>query len=467
VSKAVFETDWLGTEPVYYNETTGAVSHSINDVVDFADLEFDPEGFNGFLDRGYSAFGLTPVRHVKYLAPWSRLTLEDDGRLTIESIADEKGLADRLEDQRSEAEVIEILRGLVERWERSVEGDIVVPTSGGYDSRLLNLMIGDKSRIRSFTFGVSDRQHDSSEVAKARLLAERLGTRWERVPIGYFNLYIEDWDRIFGACMHAHGMYHLEFFTHVLARVGAGRPVLSGWDIDVFSGQDKTAAPPLRRPSDVETLIWRRFCHGDSSQSLLEQTHDVRDAYFEDKRELLASRRMRTVEAVRFRTLWLHFLKRLPEHLGLPTYCPGNDFELATAMLSLPLERRRDRRWVADFFVSQGQSLWQAGGTSSYWINYYALRHVPPRPLDERLLGEVVKPEYVRWANANVSWKGLWSEGLERLQGVHGLRRGAHWVRDRGLGNRRTEAYFAYLTLWPIESLLRRRDRARSGGPPP
>ena len=139
MSRAVFETDWLNTDPVYYNEVTGAVSDNVNDVIDFANLEFDPEGFNGFLDRGYSAFGLTPVRHVKFLPPSSRLTVQDDGRLTIESMEEANQLVDRVQVRRSEPEVIEMLRALVQRWERSVEGDIVVPTSGGYDSRLLNL----------------------------------------------------------------------------------------------------------------------------------------------------------------------------------------------------------------------------------------------------------------------------------------------------------------------------------------
>ncbi len=171
MSRAVFETDWLNTDPVYYNEATGAVSTNVNDVIDFANLEFDPEGFNGFLDRGYSAFGLTPVRHVKFLPPSSRLIGPDDGRLTIESTLDDQQLADRVEDRSSESEVLEMLRALVQRWESSVEGDIVIPTSGGYDSRLLNLMIGDKSRVRSFTFGVSERQWDSTEVTRARLLS--------------------------------------------------------------------------------------------------------------------------------------------------------------------------------------------------------------------------------------------------------------------------------------------------------
>ena len=324
-------------------------------------------------------------------------------------------------------------------------------------------MIGDKSRVRSFTFGVSERQWDSTEVTTARLLSERLGTRWEHVPIGYFHLYLDEWDRLFGVCMHAHGMYQLEFWLRVLARVGSGRPVLSGSYIDTLAGKDKGSESEVRSPSDVESLIWRRLFHADSSWSRLPQKHDAREAYFEQKRDVLASRGMRTIEECRFMSPWLHYLKRLPTQLGLPTYCPGHDIEFATAMVALPQERRHERLWVADFFASQGLSLREAGGNSRYWINYHALRRVPLRPLDEVLLSEVVRPEYVRWANRNVSWRGLWSEGLEYTKGVRGLRRVTQLARTQGLANKRTEAYYAYLTLWPIESLLRRRDQARAG----
>ena len=174
---------------------------------------------------------------------------------------------------------------------------------------------------------------------------------------------------------------------------------------------------------------------------------------------------MRTVECLRCTNISLHYVRRLPTLLGMPTYCPGHDIDLGTALVALPLDHRRDRYWVADFFASQGLSLLEAGGNSRYWINYHALRRVPLRPLDEVLLSEVVRPEYVRWANRNVGWRGLWSEGLEYTKGVRGLRRAAQLARKRGLANKRMEAYYTYLTLWPIQSLLRRRDQARAGRP--
>ena len=65
-----YETDWLNTKPVFYNEKTKKVSYNINDVIDYANLEFDPEGLGNYLDFGYSVLGHTPVKGVKFLR-WS------------------------------------------------------------------------------------------------------------------------------------------------------------------------------------------------------------------------------------------------------------------------------------------------------------------------------------------------------------------------------------------------------------
>ena len=64
----VYESDWLASEPFYYDLRNGRVGHNVNDVIDFANLEFDYEGLNDYLDFGYCVFEHTPVRGVSVLA---------------------------------------------------------------------------------------------------------------------------------------------------------------------------------------------------------------------------------------------------------------------------------------------------------------------------------------------------------------------------------------------------------------
>ena len=66
MSQVVFKTDWLASNPIFYNEKLGKVSLNINDVIDFRNLEFHPEEFNNYLDFGYSILEQTPIKNVKF-----------------------------------------------------------------------------------------------------------------------------------------------------------------------------------------------------------------------------------------------------------------------------------------------------------------------------------------------------------------------------------------------------------------
>jgi len=246
----VFETDWLASHPVFYNELTGKVSYNINDVIDYANLELHIEGFNNYLDFGYSILEQTPVKHVKFLRHSSRLLVDEQGKLSVEYPDDP--VEAWLDRRYSEEDVFDLIQSKVRDWERSVEGEIVIPTSGGYDTRLLNWMIEDKSRVRSFTYGISDNQEESFEVVYARRLSEILGTRWEQIPLGDFHKYFDDWDRLFGVSTHAHGMYHFEFYTKILPKVSGGNPFLSGIIGDAWAGS--VNIPALESCADVKPI---------------------------------------------------------------------------------------------------------------------------------------------------------------------------------------------------------------------
>jgi hypothetical protein len=159
----------------------------------------------------------------------------------------------------------------------------------------------------------------------------------------------------------------------------------------------------------------------------------------------------------------LHYLLRVPELYGFRGDAPFLDVELATAMLTLPDERRHERRWVTELLSSRGALLEGAGGSDRYWLYWPAIRRQPLAPLDERLLAEIVRPDYVRWINRTVGWGGSWCESYERLRRRPGLRRLADHLQAAGFRQRRLEAYHAYMTLRPLQRLLQKRDAARAG----
>ena len=457
--KSVFQTDWLASNPVFYNEKTGKASHNINDVIDYTNLELHPEGFNNYLDFGYSVFEQTPVRHVKFLRHSSRLWVDEQGALSVEYLDDpvEQWLDYRL----SEEDIIDLIRERVQAWEHSVEGEVVIPTSGGYDSRLLNWCVEDKSRVRSFTYGVSENQAEYYEVVYARRLSELLGTRWEQIPLGDFHQYFDDWDRLFGVSTHAHGMYHIEFYHKILPKVEGGNPFLSGIIGDAWAGSVNIA--PLEKRTDVKRLGYAHGMEADSAQSKYAVDLSLFTNYWETHRDRLEDTRFRVVEAMRFKIVLLCYLRSVPEYFGFKWWSPFLDVDLAMAMLNLPPERKRDRVWQKEFFQKVGLGLESMNLQAVYngTLNLQALRRIPVKPLDVNLLREVMRPHYVERINRTLLHQS--SGWAERLLGrlLH-VRKVGGALRRLGFTDkvsRQNEAYNAYLVLLPVKKLLRRRNQ--------
>jgi asparagine synthetase B (glutamine-hydrolysing) len=465
--RLVFESDWLGSRPFFYNEKTGAASSDINEVIDLVELEFDSEGFNDFLDFGFCVFGRTPVRNVRMLPHSSRLYCGPHG-LRVERLADPA--YEWLERSTSAEEVLELIAERVNGAARAAVGDIVVPTSGGFDSRLLNLLIDDRRRIRSFTYGLTDTPASSTEAVKARELARRLGLRWELVPLGAFHRYLDDWDRLFGVSTHAHGMYHIEFYRHVVPRVASGSLLLTGACGEWFSGDDPEVRvmETLMSPDDVlEVFRYGRMC-GDSRMSNFRSRRDGAWELLETAPRIRTEMLPRVFTVVRMRMVLLSYLMRVPEALGLQPRAPFLDIDVAMRLLTLPPRQRHQRSWEHGYFTRRGVDLESQPLPSDprNLLNYRGMRKVPLKPLDVTVLREVVRPDYVEWINRNIGMLGLPYEAMYRLTYRRGWGRGVQLLWALGIDDQRAPAYGAYLTLRPIETLLKRRDRVRAEGGP-
>jgi hypothetical protein len=459
VKRVLFETDWLASTPVFYNELTRWAGHNVNEVIDYENLEFDPEGFCNYLDFGYSVLEQTPVKHVKFLRHSSRLTQDEQGSLSVEYLDDpvEKWLNRR----STESDVLDLIRSKVSAWEHSVEGDIVVPTSGGLDTRLLNWMIEDKKRVRSFTFGVSENQSESYEVVYARRLSELLGTRWMQVSLGDFHTYFGDWDRLFGISTHAHGMYQIEFYSKMATILGeTHRPLLSGIIGDAWAGNVRI--PEMNSQSDTVLLGYTHGMSADPSQSMFSVERSKVTRYWETHATGLRDPRLRVIEAMRFKIILLCYLMLVPRALGFQPWSPFLDIEVAMAMLNLPPDRRSNRLWQREFFRRHGLDFESMAPEAdrTYGLDMQALRLIPLKPLDANLLGEVIKPAYVEAINrdARYALRDKARNVLRRTPGIGAALRRLGYL--KGAADKRKQ-YNAYLVLRPIENLLGRRDLAR------
>jgi hypothetical protein len=453
----LYEADWLGTQPVFFHEKTGKASRNINDVIDFASFEWDADGLHDYLQFGYSVFEHTPVRHVRFLRYCSRLLRDEAGRLSVEYLDDPTD--GRLGGRSTEAEVLDLIQARVTSWERACAGEIVIPTSGGFDSRMLNLMIGDKRRIRAFTYGLSEDQGASSEVVHARALAEKLGVRWQQIPLGRFHQYFDEWDGLYGVSTHAHGMYQIEFYRQILAAgVAAGSPLLSG----IIGAGWAGGAPvhQMRGPEDVHLLGNAHGLCADPAQSLLRADHARRDAFWEANAKTLDDPLVQALWLMRLKMVLMAYLLRIPESLGFQPWSPFLELDVSMAMITLPPESQRDRVWVRRYFQKHGVDFesQQFRMDRKNSLNLQALHQVPVPPLDETLLREVIRPGYVQAINREVAKTSAFHHHFWRLFPRGSIGKAFEKV---GFRDRRLEAYCAYLTLKPLEKLLQRRNAAR------
>jgi len=458
VKRILYETDWLASEPVFYNEKTGKASHNINDVIDYTNLEFHPEGLNNYLDFGYSVLEQTPVRHVKFLRHSSRLWADEQGTLSVEYLDDpvEKWIDYRL----SETDVIDLIKSKVQKWEHSVQGQILVPTSGGYDSRLLNWCINDKSRIRSFTYGGSAQQSLSFDVVYAETLSKLLNFQWEHISLGDFNNYIDEWDRLFGPSTHAHGMYQMEFFHKIQKTLQGGIPLLSGVVGDAWAGSINKKA--IKSYHVLNILGYTHGMNADVKYSRLETDYSIRSVFLHQNKHKLEDDRYYVVSVIRLKLILLSYLFRVPRYFDFKPWSPFLDIEICMVMLNLPLERRRNRIWQKEFFQKQNISIESMNLTANFdnGLNCLSVKRKPLEPLNIEILREVVEPEYVRWINYNVNNLEInhYDRFLKKLlltPKLGGLIRmlGGHEGEDK-----QQIAYCAYLTLLPIAKMIKRRN---------
>lgn len=448
---------WLGLPTIYYREGDLAASTSIWDLFDPAEVEFDHDGLSAYLRFGYAVFGRTPIRGVRFLQANERIETWADGARRVvrdpdpaEAWVGRTGRPER---------VLEMVRECVRSWEAGCEGPIVLPLSGGYDSRFLLSFIKEPARLRTFTYGLSDDQDRSFEVRYAADLAGRVGAPWRRIPLGFFNHMLDDWHALQGPSTHAHGMYQMEFFRQVRRLVGAGRPLLSGLIGDAWA---KMALPDVNAVEDVVRLGYSHGLNADADALHEPPSWKVEAKYFEAAKTWLREPGARVIEAMRLKLILLSYLLRVPEKYDFKPFAPFLDLPIAMEMLTISDDLRNDRVWQQEYFRAKGLMVDDQPPTSDgrNTLNAQGCWLAPPPPLDERLMSALFRPAYVRWVNDRVAAYADW----RRLTFF------AKWLRVRGAGRAqmllgitddRLKAYSAYLTLYPINALLQARELAQ------
>jgi len=349
------ENDWLGSIPIFYNKNRNIVSTLINKTLPNSIKNIDNEGLYNYLEFGFCVFEHTPFIETKFLRHFSKITM-NKSKISIKYKKDYF-----LNIQKSFSipnKVINLIDNYINTNASKTSGKIIIPTSGGYDSRLLNFLFKDKEKIKSFTYGITNLDKlPSCEVAKAEKLSEILHTKWKEIKLGCFHKYYEDWFKLFGCSTHLHGMYQIEFYKEILQYLGANKKmtVLSGIIGDGWSG--KLEIGHINNFHDLVSLGYTHNLSGKGYFSKFPTNHSYTKKYYIKNKNFINKQNISPILTLRLKIILLSYLISIPDYLGIPTWAPFLNFDIVKSLLSIEPSKRFGRVWESEFFKSKGINL--------------------------------------------------------------------------------------------------------------
>jgi hypothetical protein len=342
------KNDWLGSIPCFYNKTERIVS-SFPTVCLKSNKVFDEDGLFLFLKYGFSVFGFTPFKEVQFLLFNGKITYSSCEFSVVQ-------LEDPVKDINqfagtSEADIWAHIDRFMHSREQSTQGVVVLPTSGGFDSRVLNCFVHEKSRVQTFSYGISKQQSNSFEVIEAKKLAQKLGHPWQQIVLGKAFDYIPEWHNLFAFSTHLHGMYHVEFYKKIKDLIGTGDMTLCSG----ICGGYIAGSIPYNMVSSATGLYSLALTHGNNYQpNGWQEPSAAEEAFFDTYRYLFDDLRFYPIINMRLKLMLLHYLMTVPSMMGIPAWTPYLDYDLAMMMLNLPPTRRTNRQWMRDFCQEKG-----------------------------------------------------------------------------------------------------------------
>ncbi len=242
------ENDYAGSIPFFYSSRQGFVASNIEPCVYLASgsslNDISPENIYGFLKYGHFIWDETAWKHISQMLPDSTYKFSSDGQVkekrynaTVTASNTRVGLSDsQVADQ-----LFELNQNLVTRSLETYD-EIILPLSSGYDSRMIygvlanNIKLADKTHC--FTYG----SEGSIEVEAGRRLSRLKKIKWNHIELPCKFLqsrYTKEIADVFGASLHMHGMYQIEFYEQIRSKFGieARSALTSGFMTGVPAGQ--------------------------------------------------------------------------------------------------------------------------------------------------------------------------------------------------------------------------------------
>ena len=446
----IIENDWLGSIPVFYNPKEQIVSTISNFCI--KDKVVHNEGLLNFCDFGYSVFEHTIFKNVKFMRYYSKLVISYD-KINIE-YKEDPVLKDSFTKKKSdEDEVFFLMQKYISSIEDKFDGDIILPTSGGFDSRLLTYLVKNKDRIRSFTFGISTMQSKSHEVVYAKKLSNIYNIEWKQIELNNFHKFIDEWFSIYGISTHLHGMYHIEFYKKIFESHNFNSPTfLSGIIGDAWSELGK-----FNKINTYRHMTNLGYTHGmnlNSSYLKVSSGYPIKKSVFERYKNYIKNEKVKAVFAMRTKLILISYLTQIPEYFGVPVWTPFINFDIAKATLNIRDDRRKKRVWQKDFFSKKGLNFedMKIKAVKSNKLNYEISKKTSFESIDVDLMSRFI--DYNRLIKINKNLTKI-SPCMAVQNYFLSIPKFGGLLRRAGIKNKFLTTLYEYYTIKAIEKGLK------------
>jgi asparagine synthetase B (glutamine-hydrolysing) len=369
--KVLHETDWRGVDFVFYNPVTGKYGKDLNEVIDFKCLQFSSEGLQYYLNNGFMMYGLTPLVDIYYTLPNTSLVRNNSGDLQIIDHLDP--MIQMIQDESTPEELLQLLNDWFVKFDQEISSSrkqVILPLSGGLDSRMLASFLQNKEYVSAYTYGISLNQKNSYEVKLANIAANKMNLKWKHIKLGKFHNYLDENFLTYSVSTHAHSMYHFEFFAKILDEeiIESKSVVLSGIYADLWAGSWRFPHP-IAHSRDLSTLVLHHGMHLSNAEIKVPQIQEFN--YYHKNREILNNEKFRILTAARIKVPLIRHLIETPNKFGLEVVSPFLDPKIVACMLNLPREDRQDRSWQKRFierkFGKAPKYIGNQGNSSDLW----------------------------------------------------------------------------------------------------
>ena len=337
-NEVIIENDWLGSIPIFYNSKAKIISTYHDDCI-FDNLNLDDVGFSVYSDFGFSGLGTSPFQDVNQLRFYSTATFSSEGIF----IEEKKDPALDIIKQDKEVSPSYLNEKIKHYFDEHIdrEKDIIIPLSGGYDSRYLTLLLKDHDPT-TYSYGYNLFQSRSWEVSNAKKVANSLKLNWNHVLLSDSFQWIDEWHNIFGSSTHLHGMYQMEFYSKI--EKSPGSYLISGILGDLWL-QDKHVTS-ITSPEDIVKLS---LSYGMNLSGVLKSKLHINlyAKLYSENKDLFQCQKYLNIMGGRTKLTLLSYLMSTPSYFGFNTLTPFLNFDIVNAMLSI---KDRSRLWQENLF---------------------------------------------------------------------------------------------------------------------